>query len=161
MNAPQYKTVFDILEHGSFGWLFPVIALMEFALVVLAFTLIYKGRIPDFKSWRTLYFFMAFVLIFGLFASYTSSLRYTRFKTILMSNEASFVEGDITNFRPSPYFSKQPESFTVQNVTFSYHDNIETEGFNNRTSQGGPIHNGIHVRIWYLGNVILKLQIQE
>jgi len=51
------------------------------------------------------------------------------------------------------------ESFTVGGRRFSYSDYEVTAGFNNTASHGGPIRAGLHVRVTYWGNLILRLEV--
>ena len=51
------------------------------------------------------------------------------------------------------------ESFAVGGHRFSYSDYVVTSGFHNTASHGGPIHDGLDVRVSYLGNLILRLEI--
>jgi len=60
-----------------------------------------------------------------------------------------------------PYSGHAMESFTVSGVPFSYSDYIPKAGFNQTSSHGGPIHEGLPVRIWYVGNEIVKLEIKK
>ena len=49
----------------------------------------------------------------------------------------------------------------MNGVSFNYSDYGVTAGFNNSASHGEPIREGLYVRIWYLGNDILKLQVPK
>jgi hypothetical protein len=71
------------------------------------------------------------------------------------------VEGRIENFRPAPAEGHQDESFTVNGVRFAYSDYVITGGFNQSQSHGGPLREGLLVRIHYipLRNVIVKLEV--
>ena len=71
------------------------------------------------------------------------------------------VEGEIKNFIPMPFQGHGEESFDVENSHFSYSDYEMTPGFHNAASHGGPIHEGLRVRISYVGNTILKLEIAQ
>jgi hypothetical protein len=44
-------------------------------------------------------------------------------------------------------------------VEFSYSDYVIVPCFNNTASHGGPIRDGLRVRIAYSGNCILKLEV--
>ena len=79
----------------------------------------------------------------------------------LASGKASYVEGTVDNFVPMPYGGHANETFTVKGVPFSYSDGDVSAGFNNPSSHGGPIHQGLPVRIWYVGNEIVKLEIKK
>jgi hypothetical protein len=73
----------------------------------------------------------------------------------------SLVEGTVTSFHPMPYEGHDAECFTVEARRFCYSDYEVTPGFHNAASHGGPIRAGVHVRIAYLGPVILRLQIRK
>ena len=69
------------------------------------------------------------------------------------------VEGVVKNFRPMPYEGHQDECFSVQAQTFCYSDYVVTVGFNNSASHGGPIREGLRVRVSYIGNTIIRLEV--
>ncbi len=58
-----------------------------------------------------------------------------------------------------PVNGHKDESFIVDGQRFTYSDFVGTAGFNHTRSQGGPIHNGIHVRIHHVGNEIARWEI--
>jgi hypothetical protein len=60
-----------------------------------------------------------------------------------------------------PYTGHSEESFTVEGHRFSYSDYIVTSGFHNTASHGGPIREGLHVRVTYSGNLILRLEVAQ
>ncbi len=68
------------------------------------------------------------------------------------------VEGTITDFHPQLRDQRTYESFTVSGITFRYSTYEMTVAFHDTAGFGGPIHAGMHVRIAYLGNRILKLE---
>ncbi len=53
------------------------------------------------------------------------------------------------------------ERFTVCGAAFSYSDYAVTAGFNNTSSHGGPIREGIWVRIAHLGNSIARVELAK
>ncbi|HMK89111.1 MAG TPA: hypothetical protein VK446_05700 [Methylocystis sp.] len=70
------------------------------------------------------------------------------------------VEGEVTDF----FSGSKRESFSVQGQRFSYSDYIVIAGFHKTTRKGGPIREGLNVRIAYLPasqNMILRLEIAE
>ena len=60
-----------------------------------------------------------------------------------------------------PYAGHSDESFVVGGRRFSYSDFVVTSGFHNAASHGGPIREGLYVRVTYLGNLILRLEIAQ
>ncbi len=67
------------------------------------------------------------------------------------------VEGYVEQFEPMPYSGHQMETFEVDGVRFEYSDYVLNAGFNNTRSHGGPIDEGVYVRIDYIDNHILAL----
>ena len=78
------------------------------------------------------------------------------------------VEGPVEDFVPMPPGGHAFESFDVEGVHFFYSDYVPSQGFNNSSTRGGPIHPGVYVRIHYrlggygrdYGPVILKLEVR-
>jgi hypothetical protein len=65
----------------------------------------------------------------------------------------------VTGFMPMPVTGHAMEHFCVSGACFSYSDYVVTAGFNRTSSRGGPIREGLPVRVTYLGNTILKLEV--
>ena len=107
------------------------------------------------KLWLGFAIFWTSIVFIATFGAYIKD------RESLMSGKAGYVEGIVTNFIPMPYQGHAQESFKVDGVPFNYSDYVVTAGFNNSASHGGPIREGLHVRIWYSGNDILKLQIPK
>lgn len=84
---------------------------------------------------------------------------YSRARQAYLNGDYQVVEGAVSNFHPMPYSGHQNESFSVNGVQFSYSDYVVSPCFNNTTSHGGPIGEGLRVRIAYSGDCILKLEI--
>lgn len=89
-------------------------------------------------------------------------------KTAVERREYQVVEGRVENFRPMPRDGHSLESFTVNGKEFEYSDFVVTPGFRNTQSYGGPIHEGLFVRIGYIENQttrptrdIVRLEVKE
>ena len=81
--------------------------------------------------------------------------------TALRDGRCAVVEGRVTGFVPPRYKSQTAESFNVGSQHFAYSDETVTAGFHISSSQGGPIHEGLYVRVTSLGNSIVRLEIGE
>lgn len=84
------------------------------------------------------------------------------------SPETPSVEGWVQDFNPAPYGGHVDEAFTVDGVRFAYSDYVVTGGFRQTASHGGPVREGIYVRIRYIpgysgtlygGNLIVRLEV--
>jgi hypothetical protein len=77
------------------------------------------------------------------------------------------VEGVVVNFHPMPAGGHDTERFDVAGVHFEYGHWSTTQGFNQDVTVGGPVRNGLYVRIHYVrfgtppDNVIVRLELRE
>lgn len=156
---PDYVTVFQI-STGSAGLPFALLGLVP--LIVGAIVIVGKWR---FHWRRPNWLFAVFSCAFGIIWIFLvsgpilaeGSDAFTAFRT----GQYSRVEGTIRDFHPMPYEGHEDECFTVETQRFCYSDYAVTPGFHNAASHGGPIRAGLHVRIAYLGPVILRLQVRK
>ncbi len=79
----------------------------------------------------------------------------------LISADKYLVEGVVKNYIPPGLRGGSPEHFCVENICFSYHDSIDTGGFNQTRLFGGPVKDGLHVKVTYVGGIITKLEIEQ
>jgi hypothetical protein len=169
MNDSDYIVVFNILDSGYRQWWWPdgglFLALLVF-LIILVFWIIEAQK----RGEKIAFFKVSFVAIalvgtsialpLGFIGTFSD---YQKCSHSLALGQTSYVEGTVDNFVPMPYSGHTPglESFTVSGVPFSYSDYIPVAGFNLTSSHGGPIRQGLPVRIWYVGNEIVKLEIKK
>jgi hypothetical protein len=164
-----FKTVFDAANEG-YAWWLPAFGLI---FVALGGLLVFKPALAQRIMWWGLplqgRYRTAFGWIYLVFGSFwtvgtflgTYSPYYTAMSCLNAGN-CPVVEGTVTNFIPMPYRGHKDESFTVNGRRFSYseYDDV-TPGFHNAASHGGPIHQGLYVRITYSGNMILRLEVAQ
>jgi hypothetical protein len=144
--------VFDISQK-SYNWWAPA-----FGLIFLLFGISFIRRPPE--RTRTFgWIFIAFSLIWITLVLITTGSAYLRAVQAYREGSYQVIEGVVHEFVPMPYTGHALESFRVNGKIFRYSDYVETPGFNKTRSHGGPIHEGLPVRIGYLGNTILKLEI--
>ena len=103
--------------------------------------------------------------ILGFVATWTSVVwistyrEYQAASTALNDGRAAVVEGQVSQFEPMPVTGHTLESFCVEGHCFSYADSVSSIGFHNTSSHGGPIKSGLSVRVSYVGNTILRLEV--
>ena len=161
----DYKVVFDITDAGYKSWTFPAYGLIFVAVgaVLVAF----RKRLPG--SWSKhprasnvfAFSFFGFAVLRTLVSFVSTYNDYSSLRAEKETNRASVVEGIVTNFKPMPVTGHAMEKFCVQKVCFEYSDYVITGGFNNTSSHGGPIKEGLPVRVTYVGNSIVKLEVVE
>jgi hypothetical protein len=77
----------------------------------------------------------------------------------LKDGHASVVEGLVSDFTPMPVTGHASESFCVERHCFYYSDFDSSIGFHNAASRGGPIKQDLRLRVSFLGNTILRLEV--
>jgi len=160
----DYHTVFTVLQQ-SVPWQarFILPGIILFGIIGAVIAIIQRrGRLS--KSFIVLTAVVC--AVFLLLASYTYNApgvqdMYARAKDAYIQGQYSTVEGTVTNFHPMPYSGHQEETFSVNGMQFSYSDYVLIPCFNNTSSHGGPIREGLRVRIAYSGNCILKLEVSQ
>jgi hypothetical protein len=153
----KYDLVYDAAT-ASFPWdtVFHVALMLAAGAGFFVVSVIRKrrGHIIFMIVW------IAGVLLLGGLGSSNVIHQYVQCKRWSESRDYSLVEGTVTNFHPMPKSGHDTERFTVEGVKFEYSDfDLSKGGFNNTASHGGPIREGLPVRIAYRDGRILKLEI--
>ena len=79
----------------------------------------------------------------------------------LESRRYVVVEGVVHDFVPGPLSEHPMESFEVEGHRYEYSNAMVTEGFNITQSHGGPMRDGLRVRIADVHGVIARLEIAK
>lgn len=155
----QYQVVFD-LSQKSFQWWFPAFGLI---FVAVGCTILAIGRRNHWPLRRRFvgYFMLVFACLWSGIAFVGMYADYRALHTAYENHDFSVVEGNVTDFRPMPYEGHKDECFSVNSQTFCYSDYDVSSGFNNSASHGGPIRDGLAVRVSYVGNTIVRLEVRN
>ncbi len=102
-----------------------------------------------------------FALLFSVIFSLSQSHMYKETVVAYINGDYEIIEGYVQDF--IPYVQGRDESFTINNVSFSYSDYDIQQGYNNTKSHGGVITgNGQHLRIGYVNynckNIIVYIE---
>jgi hypothetical protein len=103
--------------------------------------------------------FLGFAVLWTVTTFGATYIEYVQLRRTLASGAAVVIEGRVEDFDPMPYTGHKDESFVVAGKRFQYSDFDATSAFNNSKSHGGPIHEGLQVRVWYVGDRIVKLAV--
>ncbi len=163
MSDADFITVFDAGQLGYRNWWFPSFGLIFIGVGLLLPKLMDSGLLPTTPTKRIWFprLFLGFAVFWTLTAFGISFGSFLSGRETLLSGKADYLEGSVENFIPMPYQGHASESFTVKGIPFRYSDYEITSGFNQTASHGGPIREGMQVRIWHSGNNILKLEIPK
>jgi hypothetical protein len=158
-----FTTVFDAGQQGYSNWWFPAIGLVFVAYGVAQ--ILWPNMI-----WRVLpagpraggrgqVYNRAIVVVASIWTFVTFFI--TAMGSLgaghrLAQGLYEVAEGPVTNYANN---GRSVESFSVNGHRFSYSDYIATSGFHTTAGHGGPIREGLYVRITYSNDQILRLEI--
>jgi hypothetical protein len=156
MTADSYETIFE-LGFRSFPWtrvIQPIIFLTVGLLLI-----------PLFKS-KNFYF------IVGVFVASMASLfllislvnvipNFVKLRTAYVSGKSLVVEGIVQNFRPAPTIGPAKESFSVDGILFTYNALDDSPCFHNAPFRGGPVREGLDVRIHYYEGCMQRIEVSR
>jgi hypothetical protein len=148
----NYTTVFDVSQSGYAAWWFPAAGLAFFL-----FCAIFVNRMRRLAlAFTALWTILVFASTYADYRDAVAKLREGRY---------AIAEGPVTEFAKLPkgvwQMNQKAETFVVGGQRFTYHGAVVTAGFHQMASQGGPIHEGLQVRITYSGPDILRLEIAQ
>jgi hypothetical protein len=157
----SYDTVFDVLDAGYRQWTFPAFGLILVAIGA-AWAASGRSRAPEAAGRlkrRGPYVFLVFACVWTGVAFLSTYTEYRRMCQALETGRFVTVEGPVTGFVPMPATGRSMESFEVDGHRYRYSDFVVTAGFNNTQSHGGPIRDGLYVRIADVDGKIARLEI--
>ena len=161
----EYRTAFDIASAGYKSWPFAA-----FGLIFIAVGAVMVAARKHLPGWwgkhpragsAFAFTWLGFAAVWTLVSFFVTYHDYSFASAARKSNRAQIAQGLVTDFKPMPFTGHAMESFCVSGKCFSYSDNVITAGFNNTASHGGPIREGLPVRVTYIGNTILKLEVPK
>ena len=85
--------------------------------------------------------------------------RELKARKAIKDGNAAVVGGRVRDFVPEPAHGHASEHFSVNGITFWYAYSVLKPGFHTSQPHGGPIREGQYVRVHYVGDDILKLEI--
>jgi hypothetical protein len=164
----HYVTVFDATNapYRNLSFVLPGLALTSVG-AVMVFRPSWLDRLrfrptPARRWFRPFaWFYFLFAIVWTIFAGGAVLSDAINAKRAVEHRDCQSVEGPVRHFHPMPVSGHDNERFEVNGVAFSYSDYIVTAGFNNTSSHGGPIREGLPVRICFRDGEILRLEIAQ
>jgi hypothetical protein len=153
----EYRTVFEISQKG-FTWWFALVGLLPAIPGAVIWHKRKTHRLPGRAIWVS-YVLPGFAVLWVCLVSVPEGISYLKLQKAYRMGRYSTVEGTVADFRPMPSAGHSAECFRVKTQEFCYGDNIISPGFNNDIVHGGPIRAGLPVRIAYVGDDILRLDV--
>ena len=154
----EYTVIFDVGQGEFRNWCFLVLGLILTAVGVGL--VVFRRKLPAGTPGILPIAFLAFSCLLTVVAFFAAAA-CSGFTSALRDGSCEVVTGEGTNFHPMPAGGHDKESFSVGNRWFEYSDYMVSPGFNNSSSHGGPIREGLKVRIHHLDAIILRLEIAK
>jgi hypothetical protein len=159
----EYKVVFDLASTGYKTWGFSLVGLA--LAIVGAFLVRYRAHLsmrgPRVFARAFPFVFFGFATLWTLVTFGSTFAEYWSLRSAVRDGRVSMIEGTVKQFKPMPYTGHARERFCVQDTCFEYSDFIVTSGFNNTSSHGGPIREGLRVRVTHVRGTIVRLELAE
>ena len=155
----HYDVVYDVARYGYPGWI-GVFGGLTFGIAAATFCRFRRLLRPASRRWIPCAFVpLSLLWLVGWIAATLPA--YYSLRSALQRGDCTVAEGVVTDFHPMPANGKGHESFSVNDVRFTYSDFIITPGFHQTNYRGGPMRSGLHVRIHYRGSDIARLEIAQ
>ena len=163
----RYETVFDAAGQPFANWGFPAFGLL---FVAIGSVMVFRPRALEVLgggfsglSERRIFrwFFFLFSVIWVVVAGISVLGDGLKASKRAESGNCKVIEGVVSDFHPMPFGGHDTERLTVNGVPFSYSDYIVTAGFHQSASHGGPMREGLPVRICYADGEILRLEVRR
>jgi len=149
-----YELVYDAANGNPETWPFMPISLLVILFgAFLTFSETARSAFSRGRSKKLMLIFSR--VLFGgavlltLLSGCSTFSKTKEAKLSSLDNTCTLIEGKVVNFKPRASEGGQNEKFKVNNITFEYSDYVFTGGFNNTASHGGPIYEGLKVRLCY------------
>ena len=159
-DSLRYRLVFDAAREGFRDWGFAAFGLIFIGVGVGLF-LVAKRIDPKAATLFRVFggLFAGFAALWTLTAFGSTFGQYSSLRHALETGAYTTIEGTVSDFVPGDIHGRNVESFTVAGHPFSYSPYIVTPGFRKTRSEGGPIYEGLNVRIAVVDGEIALLEI--
>lgn len=97
----------------------------------------------------------------ALVLSTVNAQQRQRVVSALIERRCQILEGPVQHFRPGAADSHPPEEFDVAGQHFHYAPADQLYGFNQVVGAGGPVREGLQVRLCHIDGLIARLEIAQ
>ena len=162
LQAPQYRLVYDAGQAGYTDWWFPLFGLGMLGIFTALLIRARRRHLPASRSW-ILYIGVPFLSLWVVVAFVGTYSSYAKLRDRLADGDYTVVEGVVHNFRPGDAGDHEEESWTVESRGRSYEYHYVrsrlSPGFRQAAAHGGPIREGLLVRLADVDGHIARLEV--
>lgn len=159
----EYEVAFEIERNGLGVLWYPLVGLLC-AGGVFAFTEYFNryvavGATRFIPSFRIA--IIGFILLWTIGAFLVVGPSQSKLRQSYEEGRFEVVEGVVENFNSNPRGrnDNEMESFSVNDHFFEYNYFEPSPSFNHTAYHGGPVKEGMQVKVTYIGDVIVKLEV--
>lgn len=159
---PHYRLVYSVADAGYQAWAFVGVGTLILAVMIGFLIHDTRQQASGFRvAVRRVYLLGMIVFAVSLLLIGGGATRdeYVRNRRALESGAYEVVTGTVEHFVPAPEEGHKDESFDVAGHHYSYSDYVVTPSFHQSRSHGGPIREGLAVRIADHDGQILRLEV--
>jgi len=159
----SYRTYFDVARDGFADWnmvRFPLLIGLAWILLNFVSRILRKRNPFDVKA---LLGYLGVLVLTSYVAIMMYRMRhgeYERMRDAELNGGCEWVEGTVANMQPEER-EGAVESFVVSGHRYSYGSHGIGPGFHLGHASGGPMKNGLQVRICDVGGAIARLEIAD
>jgi len=162
--ARTYQLVFDLRLEGYRSW---HIGALPGCFAIAFFALSWVVRTQATKSGDVgVNWYARFAALLGAGALLMSVLLlrsswydYQQLRAALESGRTHLVVGTVGDFQPGDHDGHVRERFRVNDEHFEYTESVISDAFEWTAGRGGPMHEGLEVRMLVYRGAILRLEI--
>ncbi len=161
-SSEPYKLIFDVTREGFRDWWFPAFGLLFVALGVVGVIVErrFASRPRRWPGALGVWAFLGFSVLWTFLSGFFSYREYATLVSAVEQGTVQYVEGPVQNFAPMPANGHGVERFEVGGKRFEYSHNVASAGFNDTSTEGGPMRPGLQVRVGYVGDTIVHLEVR-
>jgi hypothetical protein len=160
-DSLRYRLVYDAVQAGYTDWWFPAIGVAILVVGLVGPHLRRKER-RALGPWFA-HLVAGFALCWVVGAFWTTYGGYRSMRNALRSGRFTVVEGRVRNFQPSDPGDHGDERWEVESggrvYRYAYVRSSLTPGFRKTSVHGGPVHEGLRVRVADVDGCIARLEV--
>jgi hypothetical protein len=163
----KYEVVYDLATVGFVAWKPLAIGMILIITGIVAYVwrAAFSKLLWPIRSQRVAGFGAAAFLLAAIVWTSLITVHLQRHKAELLGAIANgsvrVTEGVVSDFSPMPASGHENERFCLRDTCFEYSDYEISGGFNNSSVMGGPIREGLSIRVWDVAGVIVRLEVKK
>lgn len=162
-DSSAFQLVFDAANQSYQTWRHALLPGGIFLVSAVTAVLFHRSKAGDTKGTGSYFYILSAVATFTGFACsvvvWKTWSEYRLLRDSLQTGQYRLIVGRVIAFSPEQADGHPIERFRVGNVEFAYSSSDITSGFHRTAVTGGPIREGLLVRIAEVKGLIARLEV--